>query len=77
MEGEPVEVFRVITNHFSVQRLCFDQDCEAIWQERDGAVKAFCSSQGIEVVECIGQTLWDPHRKLYPEHDGHHHDEDD
>ena len=69
VEGNPVEVFRVISKHFSVQRLCFDQDCEAIWQERDGAVKAFCLSEGIEVVESIGQTLWDPHRKLYPEHE--------
>jgi len=62
VEGEPVEVFRVISKHFSVGRVCFDQDCEAIWRERDGAVKTFCHSQGIEVVESIGQTLWDPHQ---------------
>jgi len=61
VEGEPVEVIKVISKHLTVSRLCFDQDSEAIWQDRDGAVKTFCRSQGIEVVESIGQSLWDPH----------------
>ena len=61
VEGESVEVIKVISKHLTVSRLCFDQDSEAIWQDRDGAVKTFCRSQGIEVVESIGQSLWDPH----------------
>ena len=36
------------------------QDCEAIWLERDNAVKNFCGTHRIEVEESIGQTLWDP-----------------
>jgi len=59
-EGEPAKVFRILSKHFSIQKICFDQDCEAIWLERDNAVKNFCGTHRIEVEETIGQTLWDP-----------------
>ena len=60
VEGDPVEVFRKLSKHFSINKLCFDQDCESIWLERDNAVKNFCGTQGIEIEESIGATLWDP-----------------
>ena len=60
VEGEPAQVFRELHKHFAIKRLCFDQDCEAIWLDRNNAVKNFCGTHGIEVFESIGQTLWDP-----------------
>ena len=58
--GKPVEVFTKLSKYFDVVRICFDQDCEAYWLERDNAVKNFCASHKIKVVENIGATLWDP-----------------
>lgn len=36
------------------------QDCEAIWNNRDDGVRQLCAELGIEVVEKISHTLWDP-----------------
>lgn len=36
------------------------QDCEAIWNKRDAAVRQLCSELGVTVVEKISHTLWDP-----------------
>ena len=58
--GKPVEVFTKLSKYFDVVRICFDQDCEAYWLERDNAVKNFCASHKIKVLENIGATLWDP-----------------
>jgi len=58
--GKPVEVFTKLTKFFDIVRVCFDQDCEAYWLERDNAVKNFCVSQRIKVIENVGATLWDP-----------------
>ena len=60
VEGNPVEVFRKISRHFTIDKLCFDQDCEPIWLKRDNDVKDFCGTHRIDVEESIGQTLWDP-----------------
>jgi len=58
--GQPVDVFKKLGNYFNINKICFDQDCEPIWLERDNAVKNFCGAHKIEVVETIGATLWDP-----------------
>ena len=58
--GKPVEIFTKLSKYFDIVRICFDQDCEAYWLERDNAVKNFCASHRIKVVESIGATLWDP-----------------
>eukprot|EP00090_Calanus_glacialis_P015078 TRINITY_DN23945_c0_g1_i1.p1 TRINITY_DN23945_c0_g1~~TRINITY_DN23945_c0_g1_i1.p1 ORF type:complete len:557 (-),score=96.24 TRINITY_DN23945_c0_g1_i1:131-1714(-) len=60
VEGDPVEVLRKISKHYAISKLCFDQDCEPIWLERDNAVKNFCGTHKIKVEESIGATLWDP-----------------
>ena len=60
VEGDPQEVIKVLSKHFRLESLCFDQDCEAIWLDRDNAIKNFCGSHRIQVEETIGQTLWDP-----------------
>ena len=60
VEGDPVDIIKYLSKFFRVQKVCFDQDCEAIWLDRDNSVKNFCGSHRIEVEETIGQTLWDP-----------------
>jgi len=60
VEGQPVDVFKKISKYFKINKICFDQDCEPIWLERDNAVKNFCDANRILVEETIGATLWDP-----------------
>ena len=48
VEGEPVEVIRILSKHFSVQQLCFEQNSEPIWLDRDNAVKNFCGTHRIK-----------------------------
>ena len=38
----------------------FLQDCEAVWDCRDEAVKKFCKENSVEIVECVSHTLWNP-----------------
>ena len=60
VEGNPVEVFKALSKQFSIRRLCFDQNSEPVWLDRDNAVKSYCRTQRIEVFESISQSLWDP-----------------
>ena len=60
VEGDPVEVIKVLSKQFNIQQLCFDQNSEPIWLDRDNAVKNFCGTHRITVSECIEQSLWDP-----------------
>ena len=39
VEGDPQEVIMVLSKHFKIESLCFDQDCEAIWLDRDNSIK--------------------------------------
>jgi len=58
--GNSTEVFRQLSKKFKIQKICFDQDPEPFWLERDNSVKNFCATHMIEVQETIGATLWDP-----------------
>jgi cryptochrome len=58
--GQPVEVFEKLWLHFGINKLCFEQDCEPIFQERDTRIELFCSQTSIECVEKISHTLWNP-----------------
>ncbi|XP_046642554.1 cryptochrome-1-like isoform X1 [Daphnia pulicaria] len=59
-QGCPLEVFRHLHNIKPINKLCFIQDCEPIFHERDIAAKNFCSELDIEVYEHVAHTLWDP-----------------
>ena len=41
-------------------RVTFEQDPEPIWRERDDAVKVLCAAHGVECIEIVSHTLWDP-----------------
>jgi len=58
--GDPVDVFKQLSKKYKIGKICFDQDAEPIWIQRDNAVKNFSVSHKIDVVETIGSTLWDP-----------------
>lgn len=63
-EGDPVEVLRERFLEWKVDILSFEQDPEPIWQERDNKVKALCKEMGVQCVERISHTLWDPARVI-------------
>ena len=47
--GKPLEVFAILIKHFDIVRVCFDQDSEACWLERDNGLKNFCMKYRIQV----------------------------
>ena len=59
-QGNPVHIFRQLNQNFKVQKICFEQDCEPIWNARDNDVKQLCQQLDIEYVELVSHTLWDP-----------------
>lgn len=58
--GDPVEIFRTMHEELGITKICYEQDCEPIWNERDKRVQNLCTELGIKVVETISHTLWDP-----------------
>ena len=47
--GKPLDVFAILIKHFDIVRVCFDQDSEACWLERDNGLKNFCMKYRIQV----------------------------
>ncbi len=60
--GKPKEVFDAVHSGVEggVEALCFEQDCEPIWKERDEGAKKWCEDNKVEWVERVGHTLWNP-----------------
>lgn len=59
-KGSPLDIFTTLHKEIGLTHLSFEQDCEAIWKNRDTDVKKLCSELGITVIERISHTLWDP-----------------
>lgn len=57
---EPVMIFKRLWEEFGIRKLCFEQDCEPIWQNRDEKVSRLCRDIGVECVEKVSHTLWNP-----------------
>nr|ACJ08741.1 cryptochrome [Sarcophaga bullata] len=64
MKGNPVQIFRSLHEQRGIKKLCFEQDCEPIWNRRDNAVKNLCHDLGITCIERISHTLWDPKKVI-------------
>ncbi|KAM7361384.1 circadian regulator cryptochrome [Cochliomyia hominivorax] len=64
LQGNPVEIFRRLHEICGINKLCFEQDCEPIWNNRDNAVKKLCHDLNITCIERISHTLWDPKRVI-------------
>lgn len=58
--GSPINVFQFIYDSIGLFKICFEQDCEPIWLDRDTKVKDFSKTKGIVCVEKVSHTLWDP-----------------
>ena len=58
--GDPVTIFRKLWQELCINKICYEQDCEPIWNERDEGVEMLCRELGIQVVEKISHTLWNP-----------------
>ncbi|CAH3896630.1 unnamed protein product [Pieris brassicae] len=60
IKGKPDDVFRRLWEEFGITKLCYEQDCEPIWRERDESVRATCRQIGVECHQFVSHTLWDP-----------------
>ncbi|KAL7729669.1 hypothetical protein ACLKA6_007941 [Drosophila palustris] len=59
-QGHPVQIFRRLSEQVRLHKICVEQDCEPIWNERDESIKKLCTELGIDYVEKVSHTLWDP-----------------
>jgi len=62
--GDPVNIFTALNNSRGIEKLCFEQDCEPIWIQRDEGVKKWCQQNNVECIERVGHTLWNPHEVI-------------
>lgn len=58
--GKPEKIFRRLHEELGINKICYEQDCEPIWNKRDEAVEQMCRELGIQTVEKISHTLWNP-----------------
>lgn len=59
-QGAVTFVFRRLWEELGISSICFEQDCEPIWKDRDNAVETLCRELGIAYHEEISHTLWNP-----------------
>lgn len=58
--GQPANIFRRMKEELGINRICYEQDCEPIWQKRDLEVEITCRELGVQTIEKVSHTLWDP-----------------
>lgn len=58
--GNPVKIFRILHKALGINKICYEQDCEPIWQRRDREIVSMCRKLNIQNVEMISHTLWNP-----------------
>lgn len=58
--GQPATIFRRMKEKLGINRICYEQDCEPIWQKRDFGVQITCRELGVQTIEKVSHTLWDP-----------------
>lgn len=60
LQGKPSEIFRRLWEECAISTICYEQDCEPIWRERDSSVENLCHDIGVNCIEKISHTLWNP-----------------
>jgi cryptochrome len=55
--GKPVDIFEKLWKLFGITKICYEQDCEPIWQQRDEGVQNLCVEKGISCVEKVVTVL--------------------
>lgn len=63
-QGNCVEILERLIHKWSITHISFEQDPEPIWRERDDAVKQLANSLGVEIIEKVSHTLWDPEKVI-------------
>lgn len=58
--GDPLIIFKKLFEELHINKICYEQDCEPIWNDRDENVEMLCRELGINHVEKISHTLWNP-----------------
>lgn len=58
--GAPAFIFRRLWEEICISSICWEQDCEPIWRDRDEAVVRLCNELDISYNEKISHTLWNP-----------------
>ncbi|GBP68252.1 Cryptochrome-1 [Eumeta japonica] len=64
IKGNPKLIIRRLWEEYGIRKLCFEQDCEPVWKQRDDAVKKECKEIGVVCTEHVSHTLWDPERVI-------------
>lgn len=59
-KGKPTTIFKRLSDELGVNKICYEQDCEPIWNKRDKEVEMMCREMNIRTVEKVSHTLWDP-----------------
>ncbi|XP_052810769.1 cryptochrome-1-like [Mya arenaria] len=62
--GNVLTTLSNLFKEWSVSKLTFDADVEAIWHERDTQVRRLCEEYNVECVEKVSHVLWDPEEIL-------------
>ncbi|XP_025017377.1 cryptochrome-1 isoform X2 [Tetranychus urticae] len=62
--GNCVQILESLIKKWSITHISFEQDPEPIWKERDDLVKQLANSLGVEIIEKISHTLWDPEKVI-------------
>ncbi|CAG0899931.1 unnamed protein product [Cyprideis torosa] len=60
VESKMPHVLQQLSKEFRIEKITWDQDCEALYHPRDDAVKETCETLGIAWIERLGHTLWNP-----------------
>lgn len=60
-QGDPTFIFRLLITELGINKICYEQDCEPIWRDRDAKIENLCEEFDVERVEVVSHTLWDPH----------------
>lgn len=58
--GQPAVIFRRMNKELGINKICYEQDCEPIWQKRDFDVQNTCRELGVQAIEKVSHTLWNP-----------------
>lgn len=59
-QGNPAYIFRTLITELGINKICYEQDCEPIWRQRDEKIEYLCEELGVERIEKVAHTLWDP-----------------
>ncbi|PSN30513.1 Cryptochrome-1 [Blattella germanica] len=59
-KGSPTQIFKRMWEELELGKICFEQDCEPLWYNRDSSVKTMCKELNINCVEKVSHTLWEP-----------------